>query len=132
MAVKIRLTMSKSDTDSDDDEATVELPAKRVAEMTREQVLLDGDIVILWPENPDDHFDKWDVIKEAQFKNIEWAHGDLHVWFEDEVTISEKVARKTHWQPAEYKHHKCKAHLGITWDMDPESHPVAEIEVEMP
>lgn len=109
-----------------------EMPATKVGEMVRKQALLDCEINIMAPEGAEDDFDKWDVIKEAELQDVEYAHGDLHTWFEDEVTLQERVAAATHHQPAEYKNHRVKARMSITWDLDPEEEPFVEIEVEHP
>lgn len=114
------------------DVETVEVPQEKIVEMARKQVQLVGEVTVMGPTEDQGHFDKWDVIKEAEVQDIRWEDGDLHCWFEDEVTIQEQVARATRWQPAECKNHHVPAYLSIVWDMDLEGEIHATIEVERP
>lgn len=109
---------------------TIELPADKLGEHLREEALLDCEINVSAPEGAD--VDEWTTLKEAEFRNVEYADDDLHGWFETETRIAEMVARATHLQPAEYKNHYCRTHVSIVWDFDPESQPVVDVEVEHP
>ena len=40
--------------------------------------------------------------------------GEIQFWFEDSATVSERVARKTHWHPAEYKNHDVTIHATVS------------------
>ena len=111
-------------------EDTIALPVDKVVEFVREMCLMDCRIEVSKPEFVD--LDKWTVIKEAECNDIEYAHGDLHIWLEDETRWEEKVARATRWQPAEYKNHYLQVWVGIAWDMGAESLPTVHIEVEHP
>jgi len=109
--------------------ATMELPVDVVAEHARQQALLDSDPRVLSPEGVE--LDEWDHLREASVKDVEWddEHGDLHVWLEGKTTLSRRVARATHWQPAEYVNDPATVHISIVWDFNPESNPSVDIEV---
>lgn len=108
---------------------TVELPVDVLAEHAREQALLDSDPRVLSPEGVE--IDKWGHIREAAVRDVEWddGHGHLHVWLEGETTLSRRVARATHWQPAEYANDPATVYISIVWDFHPESNPSVDIGV---
>jgi len=112
---------------------TVELPEDKLGEMLREQAKLDGQVDVLAPEGAE--VDKWDIIGNAELDTVEYDgdnYDHLIGHFKTETRIQEKVARATHWQPAEYKNHYCETWVSIWWDMDPESSPEVHIEVTSP
>ncbi|AFH22478.1 hypothetical protein OSG_eHP27_00130 [environmental Halophage eHP-27] len=106
---------------------TVELPTDALAELARQQALLDSNPRVSAPDGAD--VDKWNLLKSADVDSVMWKYSKLHVWFEGETTLSRRVARATHWQPAEYANDPARVHVGIVWDFDPESPPNVEIEV---
>ena len=109
----------------------VDVPAEKLAELARETALLDCEMRALTPEGCHD-IDEWDVLRNAELDVVEYDDDNydmLVCHFDAEVTISECVARRTHWQPAEYKNHHCETWVTIWWDMDPNSNPEVEIEV---
>lgn len=107
-----------------------ELPTDAVAEHVRQQCLLDSDPQVLAPEGAE--VDVWDTIKEASVEDVRWEDGDLHVWMETETRLQERIARATRRQPAEYRNHYCRTHVGVVWSFDPEESPDVTIEVESP
>jgi hypothetical protein len=106
-----------------------DIPADVLADHARQQALLDSDPRVMSPEGVE--IDVWDQLKEAAVENVEWddEHGDLHVWLEGETTLSRRVARATHWQPAEYANDPATVYVSIVWDFDPESCPSVDMEV---
>ena len=109
---------------------TTDIPKEVLGEYAREMAICDGEVRIHAPEYVD--IDKLDIIKEASLEDTEWEDGDLHVWFETETRIQERVARKTHWQPAEYKNHYVDTFVSIVWDLRAESTVHVDIEVMHP
>jgi hypothetical protein len=106
---------------------TVELPRDVLGEHVREQIKLDSDIREHTRDGVD--IDTWEHIDTATLEHIAWEDGNLHAWFESETTVSERVARATRHQPAEYRHHDADVLISVTWDFDPEHQPVVDIEV---
>ena len=104
--------------------------SEKMAELMRNFALQDCEIRFLCYNDYSDDVDKWDILKEATFKDIEYAHGDIHVWFTYEFTVSKHVARATRWQPAEYKNVPHIAYMSINWSMVFEDDIYVDIEVE--
>lgn len=107
----------------------VELPTDVLAEHIRKQLLLDCDLDVLAPEGVD--VDVWDTIRDADVKYVEYVPEDseLHAVFETETHAQKRVARATHWEPAEYENHYLETFVNVVWDFDPEHNPDVEIEV---
>lgn len=109
---------------------TVDLPADVLSEHIIQQCELDCDMRVHAPEGAE--VDEWATLKEADVEDVRWEDGDVHLWAETETRIQEKVARATHWQPAEYRNHYCRTHVSVVWDFNPEHNPTVDIEVESP
>jgi len=101
------------------DTETVALPRDALAEHVREQIKLDSDIREHTREGVD--IDTWEHIDTATLEDLRWEDGDLHAWFESETTVSEKIARATRHQPAEYRNHDADVLIGVVWDFGAES-----------
>jgi hypothetical protein len=111
-------------------DGTTDVPKAVLGEYAREMALCDGEVRVHAPEGAD--VDKWAIIKEAKLEDTRWEDGDLHVWFETETRIQERVARATHRQPAEYRNHYVDTFVTIVWDLDVESDVHVDIEVMHP
>ena len=115
--------MSVAESDAD----TVAVPEDTLAEFVREQVKLDCELRVHAPEGVE--IDEWEHIDTADVEYVEYAHDDLHAAFESETTIKERTHRATRWEPAAYKHHDADVLIAVTWDMDPTTLPIVDIEV---
>jgi len=111
----------------DPDGEAVALPRATLAEHVREQIKRDAEIHTVTPRGVD--IDEYEHIDRATVDAAEWAHGDLHVWYESETTLTRRVRRATRHEPAEYAHDDARVVIGVTWDMDPEHVPQVDIEV---
>lgn len=109
---------------------SVELPRDVLADHLIQQCLLDCEMRVHAPEGA--NVDEWATLREADVEDVRWEDGHLHLWAETETRIQEQVARRTHHHPAEYRNHYCTTYVDVSWDMDPETNPVVDIEVEHP
>lgn len=110
-----------------DNAELIELPTEVVAEFIRAEIKLDCDLRVLAPEGVE--IDEWEHIDRASVEYVEYDDGDLMAHYESETTIHEKTHEATRWEPAAYKHHDAAVHIGVLWDMDPETQPQVDIEV---
>ena len=105
------------------------VPEEKMAELTRQRALMDGVVEVYSErEHWSDYNDKWDVIKEASFDEIEYADGDLHVWFETTTTVQEQTRKKTFNHPAESKTVELDTALSMMWDLQAENEVGVTIE----
>jgi len=71
-----------------------------------------------------------DVFTSSNYVGHNVADDHIEVWFETTSTVSERVARKTHHHPAEYKNHDVTVHGTLIWELtDDRTLPKAHTEI---
>lgn len=105
---------------------------QKMGELCREQAKMDGDVNLMGREKVVDQIDEWDVVDEARLKDVEYADGDVHAWFEYETTVrGHKTHARTRTDPACYERWNVLCEMSITWSMEAEDAPHVDIETRM-
>lgn len=113
-------------------DGTIELPKERVAEMVREQALLDSDVNNDVPTEIEDIpvDESWyDVLKDASVYKVGALDDGVRVYFDGETTIQTKERSATRWEPAEYATHTVRIGIDVMWSLDPSENPKLFCEV---
>lgn len=121
----------ESSTGSEDsrDTETIDIPIVRFA----------NELIPQARETPVEYFTSDEIQEKVGFRDVFTASNveghnvsDDHIemWFETTSTVSERVARKTHHHPAEYKNHEVTVFGTLIWEFTPDDQlPVIHAEI---
>jgi len=105
----------------------VEIPDAVMADLVREQALLNGS-VDYFPSQVADGVPLedtvWDALKDSTYTHVDIVDSDvplLRVEYTYHTTVATKERRATRWQPAEYANHDVEIRVAAVWSLDPET-----------